>query len=322
MTIENIAVIGVGQLGMRHFQALLKAPGVKRIWLVDPSEQALDRAVQSASTPATEVHCVGSPRDVPKDIHFAVVATNSLDRRDAVEALLETTSVRRLLLEKFLFPRLADYDAVARVLEEREARAWVNCARRMYPFYRELRERIGEGDSVAIHVSASNTMIGSNAIHFLDLLAFLTRRPDVEGVDTGGLHKRAYASKRAGYTEFHGTLIARAGGHSLVFQKLEQGGFPLQIVIASGAGRYVVMENDQTVRRCPDGSDGEWRSAPFPKPLQSELTQHVVAQLNERDECDLTPYAEGSRLHRRLLDPLLTFQKEALGMSGDVCAIT
>src|SRR5690606_30556452 len=79
-----------------------------------------------------------------------------------------------LILEKVLFQRIADFATIARVLDEGRVATWVNCPRRMWPAYRQLRDRL-KGEAIAsIEMSGAHWDIGCNAIHCIDLIAFLT----------------------------------------------------------------------------------------------------------------------------------------------------
>ncbi len=321
---QEVGVVGLGQLGQRHLEALLKARSIRTIHLVDPLPEA--RAAAMAITRAASVaepiqaFAVSSPPELPPQLDFCVVATSSLERRQVLEALLGRSRIPHLLLEKFLFPRLEDYAAVSALLERSGSRAWVNCPRRTYSFYRSVREARQNAGSLSVTVSASRIQVGTHAIHFLDLFAFLAGITEFDHVDASGLHRRVYDSKRRGYIEFRGTLTARRGPHAFMFQTLDGGDWPLQVNVTADCGRFVVMENEGVVHCNRQGA--RLQTEPFPKPLQSDLTHVVVDQLRDRDDCDLTPYGESAALHQALLAPLLSHFSAITGRATDLCAIT
>lgn len=321
---KNIGVVGLGNLGRRHLEALLRLPSLRRLCLFDPvaaaRESAVALATQRQRADGAEFIALGDVRECPVPLDFCVIATNSLDRRAAVEGLLGSVEVKSLLLEKFLFPRLEDYDAVDALLTQSKTSAWVNCPRRMYRFYRDFREQRGGMGGLTMVASASKIQVGTHAIHFLDLFAFLARVSTVDAVDVSGLDACIYESKRSGYVEFRGSLTVRSRQNVLVFQTINGGEWPLQVSVTTESGRVVVMENQGLAYS--ERPTGEWETVAFPKPMQSELTNVVVEQLDERGDCDLPRYAESAGLHRALLEPLLAHQDAVSGISKDVCPIT
>src|SRR5947209_4742456 len=133
----TVALIGAGQIGSRHLQALARLEA--DITVIDPSSASLDRARELAGKSdiryATQLDQLGPAIDV------AIVACSARERRSVVESLLAGRKVGALVLEKVLFQKIEDYEAVGALLKERGVRAWVNCPRRLWPFYQALRER-------------------------------------------------------------------------------------------------------------------------------------------------------------------------------------
>ena len=114
--VTTVAVIGVGQLGSRHLQGLARVESVGRLIGVEPSADSLAVARERLADVRTEagdpIELVGSVADLPDRLDYVVVATSADVRRTVIEELLDGREVEHLLLEKVLFQRLADFDAV------------------------------------------------------------------------------------------------------------------------------------------------------------------------------------------------------------------
>ena len=174
-----------------------------------------------------------------------MVATDAVVRRAVVEQILAQLEVPHLILEKVLFQQLDDYHAVGELLERRGARAWVNCPRRLWPDYGELRTRT-LGRPLRIGVSGGDWAMASNAVHFVDLAAYLSGQDDFEPffqqLDGG-----ARPSRRAGFFEISGSARFLAGEVELSLTSWAAGGAPLLVTVGSDSLRWLVREGEQRV---------------------------------------------------------------------------
>lgn len=324
--ITCVAIIGAGQLGSRHLQGIAKVGAVTKIFIVDPSLDSINvarlRYNEVVKANDKEVFYLENIEELPSKLDLCIIATNSHIRKSIAERLLERSKVKYIIFEKFLFPEVEDYFIVQNLLDISGTQAWVNCPRRMYPFYRALKNSNSCKEPVSMTVTGSNILIGTHAIHFLDLFAFLVGCSDVHSIDSTGLHKHLYDSKRDGYKEFKGNMIFRIGESTLVFQSFEEGNMPLQVAIAVASGRYNVLENNGIVYYQHDTGGWKLETEPFVKNPQSSLTNLVVEQLNEHGVSDLPTYKESATLHLKLLESLLAFLDLQLHIETKVCPIT
>jgi len=137
----EIGLIGAGQLGSRHLQGLIHSENRLRIYVIDQSDEALATArirFKEASDKNTDtkfnVSFHNKLDDLPAELDLVIIATTAEVRRIVVEDLLTNHQVKYLLLEKIVFQKVADFTAVNDLLNKTGVKAWVNCARRMYPF--------------------------------------------------------------------------------------------------------------------------------------------------------------------------------------------
>ncbi|MBC8146778.1 MAG: Gfo/Idh/MocA family oxidoreductase [Bacteroidetes bacterium] len=140
--IYNIAVIGAGQLGSRHLQGLAKSSKEFQIYVIDPNENALILAKQRFEEVSKSTNSIVSYRqsmsDLPGTIDLAIIATTANVRRKIIENLLDKCSIKYLILEKVVFQKSEDFKPIQKRLLEKGVKAWVNCARRSYSFYKNL----------------------------------------------------------------------------------------------------------------------------------------------------------------------------------------
>ena len=186
----NAVITGCGRLGRRHLEALAALPKPFQIWAVDPFNEALSLAADSFLDVNEHghhtLHLSTRFDDLPNKADIVISATNSDSRLGALRALLERVKVDNLILEKVLFSRLSDFDVAEQLFKGNCENIWVNCPRRANTTYAEIKKHICNAKTINMVVSGGSWGLASNAIHFIDLYAFLSGRL-LEHVDTSKL---------------------------------------------------------------------------------------------------------------------------------------
>ena len=136
-------------------------------------------------------------------------------------------------------------------------------------------------------VSGSNWGLASNAVHFLDLLAFLSGEDEFT---LQAIEVRAQPSKRAGFDELTGAVSGVSiGGSRLYLNSAPSGELPLLITIETPSFRVIAREAESKAWEA--GQESELKVL-----FQSQLSDGVVRSLVESGDCGLTPY-DASRKH-------------------------
>jgi predicted dehydrogenase len=321
----TVAVVGCGNIGSRHLQGLARLPRPAEIHIVEPSETASETARarfrETSPDPALRLVEAGSISALPPTLDLAIVATSSGPRLAAMEALLRGRAVRRLVLEKFLFPRHRDYAAAETLIRDAGVETYVNTPRRMWPDYAALRARLGGRGPLTMLVETSRRNgMASNAIHFLDLAAYLTGAADGFALDGAGLQGDADAARRGAGVEFSGVLAGRSSDdHAFLHRsRLDHDGPHVVALFARGL-RMVIDESagDATLWDAETGESGV--SIPVRPVFQSALS-HLLAPAQGRPT--LPDFAESARLHRQCLSAFLTALGEDPKDPDAVCPVT
>lgn len=306
----RIMILGAGQLGSRHLQALQTVRGPLEIHVVDPSARALERARERFDAAyAGMPHQVRFSRDLspagPTDV--VIVATNADTRRAAVDQLLQTCDVRFLVLEKLVVGRPGDAAALASRLAG-GPETWVNCPMRMMPPYDRVLGEIGRGP-VDYRVSGSQYGLVTNAIHYVDHVAHLSGCSQFQ-LDVRGVDPQPVPSKREGFVELNGRLVACfADGSRCDVVCYGDGSAPPIVEIFTPARRYIVRESEGRLWTAAASGEWRWDERDARIPYQSEMTATLVETLLETGTCPLTPLSESLELHAALLDPLLELMR-------------
>lgn len=291
----NLLLIGAGQIGTRHLQAVARCGAVGGIRIVEKSEAGRRLA-------ATRWAETGDKRPIPEchealdDVsqgwaEIAIVATSATGRRAIVEDLLRL-GVRRILIEKLAFQHPRDYD---QVLERSgDASIYVNCIYRYAPILQDIRKRLANSGSFEIIIDAGDIGMATNLPHWTDILSYIGGSP-VEEMRIS-IEGTARESKRGGgLREFSGEAVAVAGGGVLRINcrgpvrapkfRIQSDGFWVEIDESSGSIHSDIID------LCATG---------FSAPMVSQTTAVVIRQMLV-GSCELPTLDEVAPTDRTML---------------------
>lgn len=326
--IAQIALIGAGQLGSRHLQALALIDRPTVLQIVDPSPHSLELArerfgqVQGEAKNIIKVEYFSTIGDLSDSLDIVVIATSANIRRAIVEQLLNNKSVQYLILEKVVFQSVDDFSDINSLLEKKQVKAWVNCPRRMWPFYQNLREKLYGAKFVDYHASGSHWGLGCNSIHLLDHFSFLTNQNQfvLSGVE---LDNGTVPSKRSGFSEFTGTLFGKtAHGGTIALTSYGQGEVPMVIDIVTDTARCLIRESEGKAWFSEKNNNWQWQEVEFQVQYQSRLTNLAVQQILDTAQCDLPTYHESWALHTPLLNLFNEHIRKTTLEDSKTCPIT
>ena len=314
----KILIIGGGQLGSRHLQACCLIEQSVEIYVCDPSQDALDickiRAEQMNPHQGIKIYYISYLSDAAKDINVAIISTNSKVRASVTKELLSQIKPENIVFEKFLFPRMEEYDSTLKLLKENGVKAWVNCPRRMFEIYNNIKSEIDS--DITMSISGSSWGMGSNSIHFIDLFSFLANDSDIR-VEAKGLSDELLSSKRSGYIELSGQLNVMSN-HSKCKITCEEGDIILPTIqIDTDKTTYYINESKKELVKKDKTSDKEEKTS-FTIPFQSGLSNLFVEDIIEKNTCQLTPFEESANLHKALLGELLDRYKKGETASFEI----
>jgi predicted dehydrogenase len=326
---KNIAIIGLGQLGSRHLQALALVKEPLNIELVDISKDSLEIAyerfyeVENSKNFKGAIKKLNSIDELSADLDLVIIASNSKERRPITEKLLQTKKVTHLILEKVLFPTLEDYAEISELLSAKKINTWVNCSRRSMPSYRKIKELLIKGEPLDVTIAGSSWGMGSNGIHFIDLFCFLVGSSELT-LDTTMLDKlNPIESTRKGYLDFTGTITGRSKNRdTFKMSSYADGKLPVQVIIQSGSQRMIINEYQNNYILYNEKNNWKGDVFDFEMLFQSKLTAMVTEDILRTGTCDLTPYTEAAAEHKAFLNALIQFQTKRTGKRVETCMIT
>lgn len=318
---HQILLVGAGALGSRHLQSMCALPALE-IFVIEPDVHSRQRCLQLpqiASYP--HIKWYSSIAELPcKSFDVVILACSAAPRFEMAMSVLAECKVRYMILEKVVFQQTAHFSLLAQAIEASRCKVFVNCPRRLYPFYQKLRPQL---NSPALHmaVRGSNWGLACNSIHFIDLMQWFSGGNDCR-VDVSELEE-IFPSKRLGYSEINGRLkVFWSNGSSLILDCQWRDAKPVEFEIEiRQQDKYLNIDELKQSFRLTDSEHSENLTLDR-MPFQSELTAKVIADLLLKDGCELTPYAESMQQHLAFLQPLSAwFAGKNPELSG-ICPIT
>ena len=324
---HSVLLIGAGQLGSRHLQSLARLDIPVSIKVIDPGREQLKMSRERfEQVPGHEkIHRIDyreSLHDVPSYIDLCIIATKADVRSSVTRQVIETANVKNIIFEKVLFQSLADYDEIEKLLADNNIRAWVNCPRRMYPIYQEIKSLFHRGERISYHLNGGEWGLACNSIHLIDHVAYFTGETDYE-VDISHLDKELRESKRKGFIEVSGTLgMTFRNGSELILHSKKDSGAPDMISILGERYHAVVFESAGRAMISDSQNYTDLREIGFKVPYQSELTHLAAREVLLNGNSGLTEFSQSVRLHKPILKALMQYMEKVTGHYSDKCPIT
>lgn len=299
----DLLLIGAGQLGSRYLQGLVAAKTRLKIMAVDPYLSSLE----TAKTRWTEAggdnshHQISWWSELPghlDGIDLVLVVTSARERAPLVREIASKLEVRYWVLEKVLAQSVYEVEIIDQAVSLSEG-AWVNTPRRMMAWHQSLRNAFKFKGPIEASYSGGLWGLACNSIHFIDLISWWMSE-ELKSVEVGGLKPDWFESKRAGYFEVTGNLVAHfSAGSSLTLGSYEQvGAQPLRIDLADGIQWDIDEWNGVAVSTNGDHISGCLE-------LQSQLSGRLVDDILSCGRCELPTLQESAPMHEIFLEAML-----------------
>ncbi len=316
----TIFLIGAGQHGSRYLQGFVASKFVLEIFVVDPSLDALNTAearwIEVGGN--TSVHRVCFVQSLPSDATRAdvvFVATSAGRRADLVEKISKVLEVNYWVFEKVLAQSSLEVNRIQGAVRNRKG-AWVNTSRRMMPWHQSLKSMFVNKGPLKVCFSGGLWGLACNSVHFIDLVAWWSGE-ELIGVETRGLSQCWHQSKRVGYFEITGELIAHFSSGTSLYLNSKMGAEykPIAVELNDGVS-WQINEIAGTA------SSSNFEQFNGRVDYQSQLSKRLVEEILEHGKCELPLINEASKMHVIFLDAMLAHWNLSQGRLDDLLPIT
>lgn len=320
MTLQ-ILIVGTGQLGSRYLQGLAACKLPLHIHVQDIDTGSLTRAhdrwmevVKPSTMHTVQLH--QAMETVPTSLDLVIVATTAGIRPKVVRRVAEHARVRYWILEKVLAQSEAALDEIAAYVHaDPESKAWVNTPRRMLPWHQAIKSKLNHKSPLSLTVTGGSWGLACNAVHFLDMLAWLSGET-LQAVGTEQLDRQWIEAKRPGHWEVLGSLNAQFSGGSSASLTVTSKDLSYCFHLNDGAYNWLIDEEAGIAKR----SDG--LEVPGRLSFQSEVTAELVDSILANGNCLLPSLDDSIDLHRVFLRGMLGHWKSTVDAAASYVPIT
>lgn len=299
-------IIGCGQIGSRHLQGLSRVKNFINITVLDLNIESLEIARKRFNEMPinNKIHSINFISNFNKIKSFydiGIIATNAEKRREAIDRLFSISKIQNLILEKVVFQSCVDFEDVLKAIKHKNIKAWVNCPRRIYPFFKFLKKETCSAKKIVIKISGNNWGMACNTIHYLDLFSFLTNELSFQ-INVDNLDSTVQKSKRRGFFEIKGKILvtSKFGNHEMELVDNDKNYNIFNQSIKLDNKEYLIDSVNRTINYKVSSEQG-YRSMLFESPMQSELTGDIVDSILNKKEPGLTTLEESYHLHKPML---------------------
>lgn len=321
---KKIILIGCGNIGSRHLQALAKLKCDLSVEIVEPSKVAqslgkhrLNQVEYDPSNHKFVWH--ESITQLKNKSDLVIIATTSRNRINLIEDVLKLGH-KRLLVEKIVCQSTAEYKKLLSLMKKFHAKGWVNTNRRYFMAYQKLKNDLKHSKFVQIHIFSGNSGLGTNAIHYLDLFSWLIDDLKIK-LDGKFLTNKLFKNKRGqNFKEFFGTIIGtskRGSFVSLTFFPSKRESFIINI---QSEDRLVTI-NELVDQGYVNTFQGK-KNLKFKFEHTSSLTAKIAHDIFTNDACLLPTLEDSYYIHNELFRIFNQHMKKILNDKPKLCPIT
>jgi len=302
----HILIVGAGQIGSRHLQALSLTKLKIQVSVIDPSNQSLKKtkirwkAVKKKKS-SISINFYKSISELSTDVDVALITTNSYERLNVIKKLVNLKKVKYWILEKILAQSESDINKIKKITNTfKSINCWVNNPRRIMDWHKQLRKNIiNKGPLKISYFARSNWGLACNSIHFIDLAMWWSGEV-IKSINTTKLGKKWFKAKRKGYFEVNGEL-------SILFSKGSKLTISSNSNIRSNLIKVGLNDGTQWIINEKSGKafNSKKKRLNGKYEFQSKMTHKLIEQIIRENKCDLPNIVESAKAHKPFIKAML-----------------
>jgi hypothetical protein len=322
---KKIAIVGCGNIGSRHLQAVAKLPFPCTVHIVEPSKAAQRLAKSRLSevphaNRSNDFKWNSSVHELKGEFDLSIVATSSVGRAEIINQMLELGHLR-FLVEKMVCQSAREYTSLIKRLCSFGAKGWVNTPRRYYGSYQKIKSHFHK-DSVHMSVVAGNEGLGSNAIHFIDLFLWLCNKKKLR-LNGALLDNHLFTNKRgSNLLEFAGTITGVSGGGSSLNISFLAQEPKMPLLVTTNSRKTCMIINESAQEMLKLGPKAQASREEFKNENVSDTTTKIAKDILFRDECLLATVSDSYSAHAELFRIFNAHIRKLTKEARELCPIT
>lgn len=292
---KKILIVGFGAMGCRHAQSFLADRENYAVHILELCDKTIEQNIERINANKFDFTWHKNIDDVPL-LDIAIVATSSKPRFEIVKKLI-IKGYKKFLLEKIVFQSEEQFNIIIKMINEFNIDAYCNFVNRYFKAYNDIKKILNKStDRVSINVlgKASELSLGCNAIHYIDILQYLTNNDKIK-LEEFNLNLLDIDNRRGSmYKEFYGIMkLKNEGGNTISLTSDLELQENITITISQGNKTFILNEGTgKFILNDQNGSDiNDFIIIP-----SSKLTKTIVKDIFE-NRCRLTTVERTLKSH-------------------------
>lgn len=311
----KIIIIGTGNIGKRHIQAIANLEEDYEVLCYDISEESLNSIENFIEENNLSLKSIKKENKLNKTLQeinnksIVIIASTAKGRK---EILSETIKKKPLAIitEKPVCQNNEDYLSVLELNKKYQVPIYVNFSRHTFPDYQKILNEL-EGEEISSFTSYfPNVGLGCNGAHILDLAIWLLNAKDYEILSSKVTS--TYESKRKTFSDFSGSLKFKLGNTNCLLEMddphsistIEIASKTKVIKIMEGLGKKVIIKDN-----------GEVEVQNFEIVPCSKMTDKIIMDLINNKKPTLPNIEEAYLSHKILFDFMKKHNIEGLNIT-------
>jgi predicted dehydrogenase len=325
----RVLIVGCGEIGSRHLQAVASLPEVGEVEVVDSRPKGLQLGQERLGEihdcqPSTTFRWLSTLEEASTGGDLCIIATQADVRCQQVYQVVETLGYTSFILEKLVAQSVHDYENLMEFSKAKRLSVWVNCKTRAYPSHKRVKAHLDPDEPIIFSTIGGNQGLVNNGVHAADLFVFYDGTNQIES--TGAyIDPILHISKRGNdIFDLSGTLhgCTAKGSHLIISYASHHAG-PPHFSITSQRYRAVIDDMMKCFYESTLETGWSWRQVPFEANLMiSNMTRHFAADILRSGQCELPTLQECFPGHRFILSALQPHFNKLLNHRDERCPVT
>ncbi len=326
---KSILIVGCGQLGSRHLQAVASMPQVSLIQVLDPNPASLAMGKSRLGeardiNPLLTVSWLSRIEEVNPQVDLCIIATLAKGRLQLVRAIAGHVQAKNFMVEKVVCQSLAEYKELMGFAAEKRLNIWVNCKTRAYAIHQYIKTKLDPKDPVIFSFVGGNDGLGTCGIHEADLFMFYDGGSQIHLKDAL-VDNLLHPSKRgADIFELSGTLIGHTDkGSRFQVTFMDQPMAPDILTILTPRSRFIIDHFKKFALESYEHRQWEWTTVPIEENwMVSHMSKQFAADILDSGQCRLPTLNDCWPAHEFISNALTPHFNRLLNKNLDYCPIT
>lgn len=294
---KKIALIGCGDTGSRHLQALSKSKFPLDVYVIEPNQKSVEIAKKRLLEVGSNYRNFKWFTDlsmIEEDFDLTIVATTANNRSDIIINLIEKKH-KNFLIEKIVCQSSKEYESIMQKINDYNCNAWVNLGRRYFPAYQEIQSVFKNSSKLSMSVTGGDFGLATNALHYIDLFSWLSGSYEVS-LDGELLSDSILPNKRGDeFVEFTGIIGGKTQNCVFTLNDCHMIGMPQIITISDGIKKIIIDEtNEKTL------FINVQKQISFKLDIASNLNTRIIDDILDDNDCILPTLNDSKSAHLEL----------------------